>query len=149
MLPFFITGIALVFGYNWPLKHYGLGEPVVVLVWGPLMVGGGYLSITGVWSWEVALASIPYALGPTTVLFGKHIDKIPWDRPRGVRTLPVLLGHALARKTTLLLILLQYLLTLGLVWGSSLGLPVLGVLLAAFLRKLIHVYRQEPPGSRR
>ena len=24
---------------------------------------------------------------------GKHIDKIPWDEPLGIRTLPVMLGE--------------------------------------------------------
>ena len=89
LIPFALIGVVLVFAYNWPLKHFGLGEPTVILVWGPLMVGGGYLSITQEWSWDVALASLPYAIGATIVLFGKHIDKIPWDKPRGVRTLPV------------------------------------------------------------
>ncbi|MEC7984240.1 MAG: prenyltransferase, partial [Myxococcota bacterium] len=69
LIPFVLAGIVLVFAYNWPLKHYGLGEPTVILVWGPLMVGGGYVSITGVWAWDVIWASIPYAIGPTVVLF--------------------------------------------------------------------------------
>ncbi len=29
------------------LKHHGLGEPGVALVWGPLMIGGGYFAISG------------------------------------------------------------------------------------------------------
>ena len=29
------------------LKHHGLGEPGVFLVWGPLMVGGTFLAATG------------------------------------------------------------------------------------------------------
>ena len=33
----------------------------------------------------------------TTVLFGKHIDKIEADTKLGVRTLPVILGEARAR----------------------------------------------------
>ena len=31
---------------------------------------------------------------------GKHIDKIPWDAPEGIKTLPVLLGEAPARRFT-------------------------------------------------
>jgi 1,4-dihydroxy-2-naphthoate octaprenyltransferase len=31
---------------------------------------------------------------------GKHIDKIPWDEPEGVRTLPVMLGEDRARAVT-------------------------------------------------
>ena len=146
VLPFFGIGILLVFGYNWPLKHFGLGEPVVVLVWGPLMVGGGYLSITGDWSWMVALGSIPYALGPTTVLFGKHTDKIPWDQPRGIRTFPVLVGHGPARALTLGLIALQYGLCVYFFFSGSLTWPVLLVFGAApFLRELVPAFLAKTP----
>ena len=148
VLPFFVAGIVLVFGYNWPLKHYGLGEPIVVVVWGPLMVGGGYLSITGDWSWTVALASVPYALGPTTVLFGKHTDKIPWDKPRGVRTFPVLVGHAPARYLTLALIALQYALCGYLYLTEMVSWPILLVFGATpFLAQLIPVYLRETPAK--
>ena len=96
----------------------------------------------------MALASIPYALGPTTVLFGKHIDKIPWDQPRGVRTLPVLLGHQRARRTTLCLIAAQYALTMGLVLSGVLGWPVCLVLLAApFLGQLVPIFRTDTPSA--
>jgi 1,4-dihydroxy-2-naphthoate octaprenyltransferase len=62
-----LAGIIFVLFYTWPLKYVGLGELAVILIWGPLMVGGGYFVITGHWDWNVALASLPYALGPTTV----------------------------------------------------------------------------------
>jgi len=144
--PFALVGVILVFAYNWPLKHFGLGEPTVILVWGPLMVGGGYLSITKMWSWDVAWASLPYAIGATIVLFGKHIDKIPWDKPRGVRTLPVLLGHKLARMSVLFLMLLQFILVLWLclkgvlTWYSAIVLVSL-----PFAIKTIRVYSAPTP----
>ena len=42
--------------YTWPLKYIGLGELAVILVWGPLMIGGGYYVHhraveTGTWCW--------------------------------------------------------------------------------------------------
>ena len=70
------------------LKHIGLGEPGVFLVWGPLMVVGTFFVATGQlpgWAW---IASLPYAILVTTVLFGKHIDKIEADKKKGVRTMP-------------------------------------------------------------
>ena len=63
------------------------------LVWGPLMVVGTFFVATGqipAWAW---IASLPYAILVTTVLFGKHIDKIEADTKKGVRTLPVILGE--------------------------------------------------------
>jgi 1,4-dihydroxy-2-naphthoate octaprenyltransferase len=79
------------------LKHHGLGEPGVFIVWGPLMIGGTYLVTAGeipppgVW-----LACVPYALIVTTVLIGKHIDKREADQSKGIRTLPVILGERIS-----------------------------------------------------
>ena len=58
-------GAFFVLFYTWPLKYIGPGELAVVIVWGPLMIGGGYYAITGVWDWNVILVSLVYALGPT------------------------------------------------------------------------------------
>src|SRR5882724_10044647 len=78
------------------LKHHGLGEPGVFVVWGPLMIGGTYYVTTGdvpPWVWA---ASLPYAILVTTVLIGKHVDKLEHDRRKGIHTLPVLLGESRA-----------------------------------------------------
>ena len=61
------------------LKRHGLGELDVFLTWGPLMIGGTYLVATGTVPLWVLVFSIPYALLVTSVLFGKHIDKIVPD----------------------------------------------------------------------
>jgi 1,4-dihydroxy-2-naphthoate octaprenyltransferase len=90
------------------LKHIGLGEPGVFLVWGPLMVVGTFFVATGqipAWTW---IASLPYAILVTSVLFGKHIDKIEADKKKGVRTMPVLLGERNARLVAQLLMVAFY-----------------------------------------
>jgi 1,4-dihydroxy-2-naphthoate octaprenyltransferase len=100
---FALSGFVLSAAYTAPplrLKKHGLGEPTVLVVWGPLMVGGTYYAAAGQIPAAVILASLPYALLCTTVLMGKHIDKIPWDRADGTHTLPVLLGEARARRVT-------------------------------------------------
>jgi 1,4-dihydroxy-2-naphthoate octaprenyltransferase len=79
------------------LKRHGLGEPGVFLVWGPFMIGGTYLAATGTIPAWVLVFSLPYALLVTSVLFGKHIDKIVPDAKLGIRTLPVILGEVRAR----------------------------------------------------
>ena len=75
------------------LKHRGFGEPGVALVWGPLMIGGTYFVTAGTLPPWVLVASLPYALLVTTVLMGKHVDKLDADAAKGIRTLPVLLGR--------------------------------------------------------
>lgn len=104
-----LAGAFFVLFYTWPLKYIALGEIAVLIVWGPLMIGGGYYVITGDWSWNVVIASLPYTLGVTGVIFGKHIDKLEMDKAKGIHTLPVLLGERAARETLIGMLLLQYL----------------------------------------
>jgi 1,4-dihydroxy-2-naphthoate octaprenyltransferase len=86
------------------LKHRGLGELGVFLVWGPFMVGGTYLATTGhIEPWVIA-ASLPYGVLVMAVLMGKHVDKIEADSAKGIHTLPVLLGEQSARFVTQALI---------------------------------------------
>src|SRR6185295_9547084 len=61
-LALLATGAFFVLFYTWPLKYIGMGEVAVIIVWGPLMVGGGYYVITGNVNADVILASMPCAL---------------------------------------------------------------------------------------
>ena len=108
-------GMFFVLFYTWPLKYIALGEIAVLLVWGPLMIGGGYYVLAHVWDWNVVWASLPYVLGVTTVIFGKHIDKIKIDREKKIYTLPVLLGEKLSRYAVLSMMVLPYILVLLLI----------------------------------
>ncbi len=100
---FFIgAGVVLLFLYDAApitLKSIGLGEIASFLVWGPLMVAGGYYVMSDDrLSGSVFLASVPYGLGVMSILVGKHIDQREFDSAHGQRTLPVLLGEATARQ---------------------------------------------------
>lgn len=108
---FFIAGVILLFAYDAapvPLKNVGLGEIAVLLVWGPLMVGGGYTAITGDISINALYVSLPYGLGVMSILVGKHIDQRDFDRTKGIYTLPVLLGERLARLVNIIILTLMY-----------------------------------------
>jgi 1,4-dihydroxy-2-naphthoate polyprenyltransferase len=130
------------------LKHHGLGEPGVFLVWGPLMVGGTFLAATGAIAPWVLLVSVPYALLVTSVLFGKHIDKIEADTKLGVRTLPVILGEARARVVGQWLMILFYPLTSVAVLADWIGPWVLLVVLGIpRLMAVLEIFRRpKPPG---
>jgi len=129
-------GAFFVLFYTYPLKYIALGEIAVLIVWGPLMIGGGYYVITGSWDWNVVIASMPYALGVTGVIFGKHIDKFEMDKDRGIHTLPVLLGEKLSRYTVVGMLVFQYLSVLYLII-TGFFTPILAVVFLAapaFLR---------------
>ncbi|MCB1702557.1 MAG: prenyltransferase [Pseudomonadales bacterium] len=129
-LDLMLAGAFFVLFYTWPLKYYGLGEPAVLLVWGPLMVGGTYYVLAGAWSWDVAWLSLVFALGPTTVLFGKHTDKLEADKSKGVNTLPVILGEQRSRRCILAMMGAQYALCIILVLGGSFSWMLLLALLS-------------------
>jgi 1,4-dihydroxy-2-naphthoate polyprenyltransferase len=146
---FALTGFVLSVAYTAPplrLKKRGLGEPDVFVVWGPLMVCGTYYSAVGTVGWDVVLASLPYGLLCTTVLMGKHTDKIPYDAPLGIRTLPVIFGERRARGVTLAMMVGFYLLVAAAVAAGAMPSPAL--LVAAALPRLVKVwpyFRRPPP----
>ncbi|MCV7223344.1 prenyltransferase [Mycolicibacterium elephantis] len=149
VLAFGLAGFVLSVAYTAPplrLKKRGLGEPDVLVVWGPLMVCGTYYSAVGSVGWDIVLASIPYGLLCTTVLMGKHIDKIPYDEPRGIRTLPVILGADRARTATLVMLVGFYVLVAVAVALGAMPWPALLVVLALpRLVKLWPYFRRPPP----
>jgi len=96
----------------------------------------------------VLLASVPYGLGVTTVLFGKHLDKLAFDKSKGIRTLPIVLGEAAARWVTIVLSVGMYLSTLALLaWQEMWALAaVVGAL--PLLLLVIRMYREPKPEER-
>jgi len=139
-------GAFFVLFYTWPLKYIGLGEIAVLIVWGPLMIGGGYFVVTGEWSWAVVLAGLPYALGVTTVIFGKHIDKHDADKAKGIHTLPVLLGEKPSRYLAIATMVLMYLLVAALVLTGTYRWIMLIVLLAlTILRTVLPQFLKPKP----
>ncbi len=123
-------GIFFVLFYTWPLKYIALGEIAVLIVWGPLMIGGGYYVMAGNWDWNVVLGSLPYALGVTGVIFGKHIDKFEVDKSKRIHTLPVVIGETASRYILIGMLVLQYLLTIYLVVTGFFTLVMLIVAVA-------------------
>ncbi len=151
VLPLMITGAVFVLFYTFPLKYIAMGEIVMLVTWGPLMVGGGYYVLSGMWSWNAALAGLAYSLGVTATLFGKHIDKISEDKKKGVRTMPVVLGEKAARYVALAMFLMEYLVVIYLIVAGYFTLFPLVVFLALpmFFKVLLPMWRyprpQQPP----
>lgn len=153
VIAFALAGLFVSVFYVAPpirLKHIGLGELGVFLVWGPLMVAGMFFVATGELPGWVWLASLPYAILVTTVLFGKHIDKIEPDAAMGIRTLPVILGESAARRVAQVLMVAFYPIVIaaaivGFI-GPWVGLVLLGVpRLVEVLRAFGRPKPAEPP----
>ena len=149
VLGFAAAGLFISLFYTAPplkLKYRGLGELGVFLVWGPLMIGGTYFIAAGnlpAWVWA---ACVPYALAVTTVIMGKHLDKFPYDQPRGVRTLAVLLGEPATNRLIRGLMVLFYVVCVALVLAGVLSVWVLLVLASLpRLRSVWRIYLQPKP----
>jgi 1,4-dihydroxy-2-naphthoate polyprenyltransferase len=146
ILVLLAIGVAFVLLYTWPLKYIGAGEIAVMLVWGPLMIGGGYYALTRHWSWEVVWGSSPYVLGVTTVILGKHIDKIELDEKKGIHTLPVLMGERNARRLVLAFLVAPLVLVAVLI-GTRYFTPAMGLgflSLPALIRTFAVFLRPKP-----
>ncbi len=143
------AGAFFVLFYTYPLKYVGLGELAVLVVWGPLMIGGTYFVTTGIWDWNVALAGLPYALGATGVIFGKHVDKYAEDKVKRISTLPVIIGERAARAAMMVMLVLQYALVAYLV-AISFFTPLLLVVFLALPKLLaaLRVLRAARPAAR-
>ena len=148
VLVFALVGAGLLIAYSGgplPLKYLGFGEIAVFFIWGPLMIGGTYYVITETLPAWVLLASVPYGLGVTTVLFGKHLDKLDFDSSKHIRTMPVLLGEARARQVTVVLSVLMYVSTAALAVWQEMWLLVLVLGAIPLLLLLVRMFRTPKP----
>ena len=130
------------------LKELGLGEVAAFVVWGPLMVAGGYYVIAGSFSADALLASIPYGLGVMSILVGKHIDQRKFDDSQNQRTLPVLLGERRARSLNRAAVIGMYLVVvIGVALGALTPFALLVVLAAPRALRAIRVLSAPAPGE--
>jgi len=159
VIGLFAFGSVLLLAYTYPLKYWALGELAIFLVWGPVLIGGVYLTLSLISGggfgnvWPVALAGVPYGLGVASINVGKHIDKRTDDKARGVGTFPVRAGEALARRVNQLSVVLIYGVIAFLVFGLRYFTPVMLIVFLAFghaitALKLLNVPRPaEPPAG--
>ena len=147
ILPLMAVGAFFVLFYTFPLKYIGLGELALLVIWGPLMIGGGYYVLTGAWDWNVTLAGLAYSLGVCAALFGKHIDKLDMDAAKHIHTLPVILGEQFARVGVITMIVLQYVLVVYLIVIGFFTPILLLVFLSLpmFLKQVLPMYQHPRP----
>lgn len=108
VIGLFAFGALVLLFYTWPMKYWALGELSIFLVWGPVMIAGVYLVLSGQWSWLVALAGIPFGLSVASINVAKHTDKLDDDKAKGVGTFPARAGQTIARLTTIAVIVIAY-----------------------------------------
>lgn len=99
VLVYGLLGLLAGFGYTAPplqLKYRAVGVPLVFLWMGPLMVTGAYYVITGVFTAQALIVSVPVGLLVAAILHGNEWRDVTDDARYGVGTLSTLLGRRVA-----------------------------------------------------
>ena len=101
-LAFFYTGKPIAFGYR------GLGELIVLIFMGPVMVLGSYFVQVQRFELTPLLLSLPVALLVAAILHANNLRDLDNDRASGKQTLATLLGRAWAAWEYYLLVFGSY-----------------------------------------
>jgi len=101
--PIFILGVIGLLG-GWfytggPIayKYVALGDILVFILMGPLMVIGSYLALTGGFSLTVLYASLPVGCLVAAILHANNLRDIPHDAKANIRTMAMVLGVPAAK----------------------------------------------------
>jgi 1,4-dihydroxy-2-naphthoate octaprenyltransferase len=142
------AGLVGGWGYTAPplqYKYRALGLPLVFVLMGPLMVVGGYYAVTGAWSTNALVASVPIGLLVTAILHGNEWRDIREDTRAGIVTLSSRIGREWAHYGYLGLTLGAYIvLALAVVVGA---LPPATLLAILSLPLLVVVVRAAELGA--
>jgi 1,4-dihydroxy-2-naphthoate octaprenyltransferase len=153
--PVLALGIASVLaGYFYTaspfsLAYRGLGEVVVFVFMGPVIVVGAYYVQTQTWAWEPFVASVPVGLLVAAILHANNIRDIEGDRRNHKWTLAALAGRPVADYEYVALMLGGYAVIVAMTIAGAAPWPVLVTLLSLPLAvRLIRFERMqhEPRG---
>ena len=100
VLWFIVPAAAAIYAYTGPpfrLKYRALGEPVIFIVFGPLLLLGAAWAETGRFEMAALLLSVPVGLATTAILVGNNFRDCEEDGAAGIRTLGTLAGGLPAR----------------------------------------------------
>ncbi|HZB48456.1 MAG TPA: prenyltransferase, partial [Mycobacteriales bacterium] len=145
-----IGAVGLIGGWGYtapPLqyKYRALGLPLVFLLMGPLMVLGAYYTVTGRWSVDAAVASVPIGLLVTAILHGNEWRDIGEDARAGIRTISISAGRTVAHWLYVVLLVGAYVtLALGVAFDL---LPRLSLLAVLSMPLLVQALRASELGA--
>ncbi|MDR1330556.1 MAG: prenyltransferase [Tannerella sp.] len=153
-----LPAAALGLSYSgWPLRlsYHGLGEIVVGLMFGPLLMGGVYYSACGQWDGAVAFVSIPVGLLVANIVYTHSIMDCEPDVEAGKMTFAVLLKSRRRMLASLFVLLAAAFLSIlcGVVRGylpaayllTLLALPMAAGLFCLMLEFVRHPERKFSP----
>jgi len=124
-----LASVGVAYGYSagpLPLGHLGLGEPLVFVFMGPVMVLGSFYVQVQRLSWAAVWLSLPVACLVTAILVANNLRDAEEDRHSGKLTLVALWGQQPVAQLFCLLVLVAFgTLPILALWGV---VPWVGVL---------------------
>jgi 1,4-dihydroxy-2-naphthoate octaprenyltransferase len=107
VLWFGLLGIAALYAYTGPplrLKYRAFGEFVIIVIFGPALMGGAVYAQTGMVRWDSIVLSIPVGMMTMNVLLGNNIRDAAEDSDARIRTMAHVLGRSTAVRVYVLLL---------------------------------------------
>lgn len=110
----FVCGLFCSFMYTGGLglKYHALGDIVIVLIFGPVLVMFSYFTQAGWLSLAALIYAIPHALSVEAILLSNNTRDMNSDKQAGIITLAIVLGHSGCYKFFCLLLFVPYILYL-------------------------------------
>jgi 1,4-dihydroxy-2-naphthoate octaprenyltransferase len=134
-LPMLALGVVGMLGgyfYTAPpfqYKYRALGVPLVFLLMGPLMVIGAYYALSGHYSEQALLASLPVGFLVAAILHANDVRDVEDDARTGFSTLSTLVGQVTAAHLYVAMLALAYVVVIALVATRALPYWSLATLL--------------------
>lgn len=110
-------------------KYVGLGDLMVFILMGPLMVIGSYFALTGTMNTNVILISLPIGCLVAAILWANNLRDIKHDSDAGIKTLAIILGIEKAKIGYNILVIAAYLLVVTMVLLKIISVFALAVLI--------------------
>ncbi len=89
-------------------KYIGLGDVMVFILMGPLMVIGSYFTLAGGFAWNVFYVSLPIGFLVSAILWANNLRDINHDIEAGIKTVVIMLGFERAKMVYNFLLLGAY-----------------------------------------
>jgi 1,4-dihydroxy-2-naphthoate polyprenyltransferase len=125
-------------GPPFAMKYHAMGEGLIFLTFGPLLMLGAAFTQTHQLEMAAMLASIPVGLATTAILVGGSVRDRDEDSQAGITTLSKVIGHGCLRAVYVALVTLSVLSMAGLAaFGLLPGVLLAAPLLLALLAKPI------------
>lgn len=140
-------------GYTAPpleYKYRALGLPLVFILMGPLMVEGAYYTVSGRFSWDALVLSVPVGLLVAAILHGNEWRDIGEDARAGISTFSIRYGKSVASVAYLSLVVGAYLaLAVGVMVEAVPSYALLAMLSLPLLVRAVRSYELGSRGDQR